>query len=77
MQELEIEKPYYIFITLFDVKGYKIPLLGKRYTEAIDMDILYLPKVMVSDEDLNIETFLKSPFDALYNALGLEKKYEL
>lgn len=73
MQELEIEKPYYNFITLIGVKGCKIPLLGRRYTEVIDRDILYLLDVMVSDEDFNIETLLKSPFDALYNALGLEK----
>ncbi|MHA1716509.1 MAG: AlbA family DNA-binding domain-containing protein [Promethearchaeota archaeon] len=73
MQELEIEKPYYIFITMYGVKGYKKPLFGRRYTEAIDRDILYLPEVLVSDEDLHIATLLKPPFDALYNALGLEK----
>jgi len=73
MQELEIERPYYIFITLFGVKGYKKHRFGNNYTEAIDRDILYLPEVMVTDEEINIMTLLKPPFDALYNALGLEK----
>lgn len=73
MNELEIEKPYYIFITLSGVKDYKAHLFGRRYTQSIDRDIIYLPEVLITDEHINIETLLKIPFDALYNALGREK----
>jgi len=73
LSELDLEKPYYLFITLLGVKGYKKHVIGSIYTEGVDREIIFLPEIIITDNDIEIEKLLKIPFDALYNALGLEK----
>ena len=73
LSELNLEKPYVLFITLLGVKGYKKQVFGSIYTEGIDREILFLPEVIITENDIDVERLLKIPFDALFNALGLEK----
>lgn len=73
LSELNLERPYYLFITLLGVKGYKKKVIGSIYTEGIDRDILFLPEIIITENDSEIEKLLKIPFDALFNALGLNR----
>lgn len=73
ISELDIERPYFLFITLLGVKGYRIRIFGSNYTEGIDRDILFLPEILIAENDIEVEKLLKVPFDALFNALGLER----
>lgn len=74
MIDLEIELPYFIYITFTRVKGYTIPLLG-RSSEPIDREILHLPEFMIETEDYDLSKLIRSPFDSLYNAFGLENHH--
>jgi len=71
MRNLEIELPFFIYITFTEVNGYKLKLLT-RFSEPIDRDTLTLPEIMIETEDYTLEKVVKSPFDSLYNAFGLE-----
>jgi len=78
LSEINVGRPYYLFITLLGVKDYKIKIFGSIYTEGIDWEILFLPEIIITEEESEVENLLKIPFDALFNALGLEKhnKYD-
>jgi hypothetical protein len=73
LSELDVEKPYFLFITLLGVKGYKKHIIGSIYTEGIDREILFLPEVIITENDIEVERLMKVSFDALFNAMGLEK----
>ena len=72
MINLGIEPPYFIFITFTEIKDYTITLITGP-SEPIDRDTLSLPEFMIESEDYIIEKLIKSSFDSLYNAFGLEK----
>ena len=55
------------------VKGYKKQIFSSIYTEGIDREILFLPEVIITENDIEVERLMKVSFDALFNALGLER----
>lgn len=72
LMNLGIEPPYFIFITFTEIKDYTVTLITGS-SEPIDRDNLSLPEFMIESEDYVIEKLIKSSFDSLYNAFGLEK----
>ena len=74
MINLGIELPYFIFITFTEIKDYTITLLTGS-SEPIDRDTLLLPEFMIETEDYVVEKLIKSTFDSLYNAFGLENHF--
>ena len=73
-EKLEIEPPHFIMLSLFNVKGYKLPI-GSRIVgfdaNIIDRNDLIIPEVLV-DEDIKLapHTILRPLFDAVWNAAG-------
>ncbi len=73
---LEIPMPIYIFLTFTTVKDYFIKIddfrphdFGKT-SKIIDRDDLFVPYVKVESYNINIEDFMRSCFDFVWNACG-------
>lgn len=71
LNTLDIQNPFYIYITLTNVKGYT---LGTSYTNfsdsnEIDKQDISLPRVLLEDPE-NIALPLKAAFDVLWNSGG-------
>lgn len=76
LKNLNIELPIYLFISLLDVKGYRIYYKINdvvKLTNSIDRDILELPEVELKYYDINIKNALKNTIDMIWNACGEEK----
>lgn len=73
LKSLEVDFPYIVFISFIGVEGYRIPLLGRRTSDLIDREILYLPEIMIETEDYNLSKLIRPTFNSLYNAFGLER----
>ncbi|MEN6290884.1 MAG: hypothetical protein ABFD07_02565 [Methanobacterium sp.] len=76
-EEMQVELPILIFITLIGVKDYTMYVPeGRRAssqdTFPIDRDILTLPEVIIEKNEENIGNILKSSFDSIWNACGYE-----
>lgn len=79
MQELQVSTPLYIFISLTDVKGFKIVPDKSKFLFfdendhfPIDRNILILPEVLIENYGINLISTLKSTFDLVWNACGYE-----
>lgn len=81
LKELNVSLPIYVFLTLYEVKGAKIPFevpfyrTGVMFPNAppIDRDLLQLPEVVVEDfvkGKNELENILKPISDAMWNAMG-------
>jgi len=73
MDELMIPTPIYVFLTLLNVKGYKITT-GDRFDPfsqySIDRSMLVLPEIRVDNYAVRVEAILKPIFDLIWNACG-------
>ncbi|MBN9349284.1 MAG: ATP-binding protein [Chitinophagaceae bacterium] len=78
-EQIKIEIPILVFITLIGVKGYRIQTSGRysRFDEdqKIDRDILQIPEIWINSYTSNIESTLKPGFDMIWNASGFERSY--
>ncbi len=76
-EKIKVEVPILVFITLTGVKGYKIEASGRHsilYEDrTIDRDILQIAEIWINSYSDNIEKVLKSAFDMIWNASGLER----
>ncbi|MFH1860286.1 MAG: ATP-binding protein [bacterium] len=76
MSELAIEPPIFIFLSLLNVKDYKILTSGGafgEYSDSIDRNMLLLPAEIVEAYGIPAETILKPMFDLVWNACGEPK----
>jgi hypothetical protein len=76
MSELDVEPPIFIFLSLLNVKEYKIATSNGGFTEYsdfIDRDMLLLPAEVIENHDVRAETVLKPLFDLIWNACGYPK----
>ena len=77
LEELNIELPIFIFLTLVGIRGYFMFVGEKRFNvqgnSGIDRDILLLPEVIIENYDTAPEDILKPCFDAMWNACGFPK----
>ena len=81
LNELNVDTPIFIFLTLTGVKGYKMPRRSSNLSTdetKIDRDVLLLTNVVLENYDNKVENLLKPIFDAMWNACGFEKsdKYD-
>lgn len=77
LDNLSVETPVFIFVSLTGVKGYtlatdtlafRLPHLREHY--LIDRDVVLLPETIIEDYDAEIEKLLKPSFDSLWKACG-------
>ncbi|MBL7737798.1 MAG: ATP-binding protein [Chitinophagaceae bacterium] len=72
---LGIDFPVFLFVTLVNVKGYKVEGGQRHYHDrsAIDRDIVPLPEVIIQNANDNLPFLLKSLFDIVWNASGYNR----
>ena len=73
-----IEAPVFLFLTLIDVKDYRIPKDSKwwiREIFPIDRDIVQIPEIIIEDYNFNPQQLLKPIFDSIWNACGFEMSF--
>lgn len=79
MQNLKVELPIILFLTLLNIKGYYMAVDEWRYPfvehHPIDRDILLLPEIVIEDYNDNPDKILKPCFDAVWNACGFPKSF--
>lgn len=75
---LEIEPPYFIFITILGIGGYSIQLPSSyisRDTNEIRENEIHLPEVIINDFEEDVAKALKPVFDMFWNAAGFSRSY--
>ena len=79
MNELTVEPPIFVFLTLVGVKGYSMGVSKERFdideTHTIDRDVLLLPEVLIQSYDVNAAKELKPCFDSIWNACGFRGSF--
>ena len=73
--ELDLEPPFYVFLTFVDVKRCVLVSSGRsplRVLEWLD-DTLVLPEVVIEDRADQLEKVLKPLFDTVWNAFGFNR----
>lgn len=77
MSELTIDPPIFIFLSLLNVKGYRIPKKHPHNpnSEPIDRDMLLLPAEIIEEYGGQPEKILKPLFDLVWNACGEPRSY--
>lgn len=76
LKSLNIELPVYLFVSLLDVKGYRIYYKVDniiKLTNSIDRDILELPEVELKYNNVDLKKVLRGTIDLIWNACGEEK----
>lgn len=75
---LEIEPPYFIFITILGIEGYYIQLPSsyiRRDINEITENEIHLPEVVINDFEEDVAKALKPVFDMVWNAAGFSRSY--
>jgi hypothetical protein len=80
---LGIEPPFYITMTIIDIKGFGLALDHSKFPSGevpsgnpIDRPTLVFPETMIDSFESDVVKAMKSIFDSLWNAAGLpESKY--
>lgn len=76
MSELQIETPIFAFLSLLNIKGYRITT-GERFGQfskhSIERDLIMLPETIIENYDRKAETILKSVFDLIWNTCGMPR----
>jgi hypothetical protein len=73
MNELAVELPIFLFLSLLNVRGYRMATKAFPSTHAIDRDIVLLPEVVIEDYDTPAYAILKPCFDSIWNACGFPR----
>lgn len=75
LKSLNVELPIYVFVSLLDVKGYRIYYrVGDvvKLTNSVDRDVLELPEVELKYNNVDLKKVLKGVVDLIWNACGEE-----
>jgi hypothetical protein len=73
LDSLALARPFFVMVSLLDVRGYVIAPPGHQYFTQhfpFDRDSLVLPEIVIQDGDSNIGRLLRPAFDAVWNAGG-------
>lgn len=76
LSELNVDPPIFGFLSLLNVKGYKMVIKRELYFDhgfPIDRDLLLLPEAVIDDYDVNTKDVLKPLFDLVWNACGHQR----
>jgi hypothetical protein len=73
---LEINSPFYFFISMLDIKSYNFAV-NIRYSNSYksDRDDLILPEGIIEDFDVDLDNVFHEFFDMVWNAFGCERSY--
>ena len=80
-RNLDVQPPYFVFLSFLDVKGARLALPGSRawYAEderhTVQEETLMLPEIMVEEHDAPAETTLRPLFDIVWNAFGFSRSF--
>lgn len=77
-KKFNIEPPIFLFLSLIDVKGYKIRDDTRGWINEIfpiDRNIVLIPELIIEDFDIEPSQFLKPIFDSIWNACGFERSF--
>jgi len=77
-KKLNIDLPIFLFVTLVDVKSYRIP--GERSWDLskpypIDRDIVMIPEIIIETKNFEPSVILKPIFDSIWNACGYKGSF--
>jgi hypothetical protein len=75
MNELSVEPPAYIFLSVLGVKGYRMETSARRMFQVplIDRDHLLIPEAIVHSYDIEAKDILRPCFDSVWNACGYSR----
>ncbi len=75
LKTLNVELPFFAFLTFVGVKGYSMSTAGLHYRgrTPVEKDVLCLPETMVDSYDVPAEKILKPFFDSVWNACGFDR----
>ena len=76
--KLNIDPPIFIFVTLIDLKDYKIPknrLWGPSNPYTIDRDIVLIPELIIENKEFEPSRTLKPIFDSIWNKYGYKGSF--
>lgn len=81
INDLEIDFPFFIFISCLSVKNYVLSLSDGIYSfmenEPFNEDFIDLPECLLESFEQNLSKTLKPAFDVLYNAFGILQSYSI
>lgn len=67
---LGVDQPFFIMVSLLNVKGYSIGYQQLEYTDVIDRNNVIIPEVMIEKFDVDLAAAMKPIFDTVWNAAG-------
>lgn len=76
--KLNIDPPIFIFVTLIDVKDYKIPKnrsWGPSNPYTVDRDIVLIPELIIENKEFEPSRTLKPIFDSIWNTCGYKRSF--
>ena len=71
LRELNIPKPWYIFVSLLNAKGFRSDSFYFGTSESIDRDIIHATECVWDDDNRTLGEILKPTLDSLANAFGM------
>jgi Schlafen, AlbA_2 len=79
MDLLQISGPYYLLLSLLNVKGLRMAAGAERHynrdVRVIDQPHLIVPEVLLQDSAICIEKEMRNSFDMLWNACGWQRSW--
>jgi len=79
LSELEIQPPFYLFISMLGIKDYQLKAVNQvnwyLVRNAVDRDILQLPEIVIDSFEVKLEKTLKESFDMIWNAFGFSHSF--
>ena len=73
LQKLNVPKPWYIFISLLNAKGFRTDNFYSGTSESIDRDLIHATECIWNDDNETLSTVLKPTLDSLANAFGMSQ----
>lgn len=68
-----IPKPWYIFVSLLNAKGFRSDNFYFGTSESIDRDIIHATESVWDDDNRTLSEILKPTLDSLANAFGMSE----
>lgn len=73
LQQFNIPKPWYIFISFLNAKGFRTDNFYSGTSETIDRDIIHATEGVWNDDNQILSNVLKPTLDSLANAFGMSQ----
>ncbi len=72
LNSLSVDFPILVYISMINMRGYQLfsDVLSIRVSKEIENDTLFLPEILLENNQNCIENMLKNTFDSIWNACG-------